>query len=120
MADPNALECLDAASSAGVGLVEFDVQPERPDGSGRLMLARDFASALGRVPITLEEARALPQDRWAGVEIDVDMKIAGDERRVVDALRALRPGAPRLVGAEGAAQRLGNRLMRLPALARVR
>ena len=85
----NTLASFDAALAAGVDMVEFDVLPEHPDGSGRLVLAHDFAAAQRGTAITLEEGLAhFVQDAWAGVELDVDMKLAGYERRVVDALRA--------------------------------
>ena len=83
----NTLASFDAALAAGVDMVEFDVLPEHPDGSGRLVLAHDFAAAQRGAAITLEEGLAhFVQDAWAGVELDVDMKLAGYERRVVDAL----------------------------------
>src|SRR3954451_14768402 len=84
----NTLASFDAALAAGVDMVEFDVLPEREDGSGRLMLAHDFAAARGAA-LTLEEGLAhFAQDAWAGVELNVDLKLTGYERRVVDALRA--------------------------------
>jgi glycerophosphoryl diester phosphodiesterase len=83
----NTLESFDAALSAGVDMVEFDVLPEHPDGSGRLVLAHDFAAAARTTALTLEEGLAhFGQDAWAGVELNVDMKLAGYERRVVGAL----------------------------------
>jgi glycerophosphoryl diester phosphodiesterase len=69
-------------------MVEFDVLPEQEDGSGRLMLAHDFAAAGRDTALTLEEGLAhFAQDAWAGVELNVDLKLGGYERRVVDALR---------------------------------
>jgi len=83
----NTLDSFDAALAAGVDMVEFDVLPEHPDGSGRLILAHDYADAARRTPITLEQGlEHFRQDAWAGVELAVDMKLAGYERRVVDAL----------------------------------
>jgi glycerophosphoryl diester phosphodiesterase len=88
IAPGNTLESFDAALEAGVDMVEFDVLPENPDGSGRLVLAHDFAAAARGTALTLEEGLAhFAQDAWAGVELDVDMKLAGYERRVVAALR---------------------------------
>jgi glycerophosphoryl diester phosphodiesterase len=85
----NTLASFDAALAAGVDMVEFDVLPERPDGGGRLVLAHDFASATSPSALTLEEGLAhFAQDAWAGVELNVDLKIAGYEERVVAALRA--------------------------------
>jgi glycerophosphoryl diester phosphodiesterase len=89
IAPGNTLESFDAALAAGVDMVEFDVLPEHVDGSGRLVLAHDFNDAARRAPLTLEEGLAhFAQDAWAGVELDVDLKTTGYERRVIDALRA--------------------------------
>jgi glycerophosphoryl diester phosphodiesterase len=84
----NTLESFDAALAAGVDMVEFDVLPENPDGSGRLVLAHDFAAAARETALTLEEGLAhFAQAAWAEVELNVDLKLSGYERRVVDALR---------------------------------
>jgi len=84
----NTLESFDAALAAGVDMVEFDVLPERSDGTGRLMLAHDFDAAARGTALTLEEGLAhFGQDAWAGVELNVDMKMAGYEERVVAALK---------------------------------
>jgi glycerophosphoryl diester phosphodiesterase len=88
IAPGNTLESFDAALAAGVDMVEFDVLPEHPDGSGRLVLAHDFTAAARGTPLTLEQGLAhFAQDAWAGVELDVDLKLPGYERRVIDALR---------------------------------
>jgi glycerophosphoryl diester phosphodiesterase len=89
IAPGNTLESFDAALAAGVDMVEFDVLPERPDGSGRLVLAHDWTAAARRTPLTLEEGLAhFAQDAWLDVELDVDLKTIGYERRVVEALRS--------------------------------
>jgi glycerophosphoryl diester phosphodiesterase len=89
IAPGNTLESFDAALAAGVDMVEFDVLPENVDRSGRLVLAHDFDDAARRTPLTLEEGLAhFAQDAWAGVELDVDLKTGGYERRVIDALRS--------------------------------
>ena len=89
IAPGNTLASFDAALEAGVDMVEFDVLPEHRDGSGRLVLAHDFDVVERGGAITLEEGLAhFAQDAWAGVELDVDMKLGGYERRVVEALRA--------------------------------
>jgi glycerophosphoryl diester phosphodiesterase len=89
IAPGNTLASFDAALAAGVDMVEFDVLPERPDGTGRLVLAHDFAVARRGTPLTLEEGLAhFAQEAWEGVELDVDLKLPGYEARVVDALRA--------------------------------
>jgi glycerophosphoryl diester phosphodiesterase len=88
IAPGNTLESFDAALAAGVDMVEFDVLPEHPDGSGDLVLAHDFAEAGRRAPLTLETGlEHFAQDAWASVELDVDLKLAGYESRVIDALR---------------------------------
>ena len=88
IAPGNTLASFDAALAAGVDMVEFDVLPEHRDGSGRLVLAHDYAGAAGREVLTLEQGLAhFAADAYAGVELDVDLKLAGYEQRVVDALR---------------------------------
>jgi glycerophosphoryl diester phosphodiesterase len=88
IAPGNTIESFDAALAAGVDMVEFDVLPERADGSGGLVLAHDFHDAGRRTPLTLEEGLAhFAQDAWAGIELDVDLKTTGYEQRVIDALR---------------------------------
>jgi glycerophosphoryl diester phosphodiesterase len=77
----------DAALAAGVDMIEFDVLPERhgePDGP--LVLAHDYDHAAGAPP--LEEGLAhLASSAFAGLELDVDLKLPGYEARVVEALR---------------------------------
>ena len=86
IAPGNTLASFDAALAAGVDMVEFDVLPENPDRSGGLILAHDFAAATRGEPITLEEGLAhFAQDAWEGIELDVDLKTTGYERRVIDA-----------------------------------
>src|SRR6185369_3223289 len=80
IAPGNTLDSFDAALAAGVDMVEFDVLPEHRDGSGRLVLAHDFAAAAASTALTLEEGLAhFAQDAWAGVELNVDLKIPGYE-----------------------------------------
>src|SRR5207247_1108504 len=87
IAPGNTLASFDAALAAGVDMVEFDVLPEHEDGTGRLVLAHDFGAAAARQALTLEEGLAhFAQDAWADVELNVDLKLAGYERQVVDAL----------------------------------
>lgn len=77
----------DAALEAGVDMIEFDVLPEA--GGGRLVLAHDHEDAARRSPLTLEEGLGyLASVRFAGVELDVDLKLAGYELAVLEALRA--------------------------------
>ena len=87
IAPGNTYASFDAALDAGVDMIEFDVLRER--GSGRLILAHDHEDAARRTPHTLEEGLAyLASVRFAGVELDVDLKLPGYERDVVDALRS--------------------------------
>jgi glycerophosphoryl diester phosphodiesterase len=88
IAPGNTLESFDAALAEGVDMVEFDILSENLDGSGALFLAHDYEDAGRRTPLTLEEGLDhFCQDAWSGVELDVDLKIPGYERRVVEALR---------------------------------
>jgi len=87
LAPGNTYASFDAALEAGVDMIEFDVVPER-DGD-RLLVAHDYEDATTRVPQTLEETLAyLAGDLFAGVELDVDLKLPGYELRALDALRA--------------------------------
>ena len=83
----NTAASFDAALEAGVDMIEFDVLPEHLDGSGGLILAHDYGDASERVPATLDEGLAhLAGPDYAGVELDVDLKLPGYEERVVAAL----------------------------------
>jgi glycerophosphoryl diester phosphodiesterase len=76
----------EAALAAGVDMIEFDVLPER--GGDRLLLAHDYEDARRRAPMTLEEGLSyLSSEAFAGVELDVDLKLPGYEAAVADALR---------------------------------
>ncbi len=90
----NTLASFDAARSHKVDMIEFDVLPAlgangRPDAEhGALLLAHDYTDAGGRTPLTLAEGLAhLASPAFDGLEFDVDLKIPGYERRVVEALR---------------------------------
>jgi glycerophosphoryl diester phosphodiesterase len=86
LAPGNTYASFDAARDAGVDMIEFDVLPER--GTGRLILAHDYEDATTRAPHALEEALAhLSADAFAGIELDVDLKLPGFELRVLEALR---------------------------------
>ena len=85
----NTAASFDAALAADVDMIEFDVLPERLDGSGELRLAHDFKDARERTPLTLDEGLAhLAQPQFAHIQLDVDMKLQGYEQRTVDALRS--------------------------------
>jgi glycerophosphoryl diester phosphodiesterase len=87
IAPGNTLASFDAALAAGVDMIEFDVLPERE--TGRLVLAHDYKAA-GRVSApSLEDGLAhFRTDAYAGIELDVDLKLPGYEDRVVEALRS--------------------------------
>jgi glycerophosphoryl diester phosphodiesterase len=87
IAPGNTFASFDAALAAGVDMIEFDVLPEEHEDA--LILAHDYRDAAGRSPHTLDEALAyFAGDRFAGIELDVDLKLPGYELRVLDALRA--------------------------------
>jgi glycerophosphoryl diester phosphodiesterase len=84
----NTLASFDAALRHGVDMIELDVLAERADGSGRLLVAHDHADAASRTPLTFAQAlEHLAGPRFAGVELDVDVKLPGYELRVLEALR---------------------------------
>ncbi len=89
IAPGNTAASFDAALAAGVDMIEFDVLPEdleRP-GDSRLLLAHDYSHDLAHA-LTLEQGLAhLAAPEFAGLELDVDLKIPGYEDRVVQALR---------------------------------
>jgi glycerophosphoryl diester phosphodiesterase len=88
LAPGNTLASFRAAIEAGVDMIEFDVLSEHTDGSGRLLLAHDYEALRDGSPLTLEQGLAhLAADEFAGVGLDVDVKIPGYGRRVVQALR---------------------------------
>jgi glycerophosphoryl diester phosphodiesterase len=87
IAPGNTFASFRAALDAGVDMIEFDVLPEHPDGSGKLVLAHDFDDAAARAPHTLDEGLAhFAGAAYEGVALDVDLKLAGYEERVVAAL----------------------------------
>lgn len=89
LAPGNTLASFDAAVAAGVDMIEFDVLPAKPDGSGELLLAHDYEVLERRGAATLHEGLAhLAGPAFAELTLDVDMKLAGYETRVLDALRA--------------------------------
>ena len=84
VAPGNTLASFQAALQAGVDMIEFDVLPLR---DGRLVLAHDGEDAARRDLVTLEDGL----DHFAGeaygdVELDVDLKLPGYEREVVEGL----------------------------------
>ena len=88
IAPGNTLASFDAALAHDVDMIEFDVLPENMDGTGRLLLAHDYGDAARRTPLTLEQGLAhFAGAAFAGVELDLDLKLPGYEDRVVAALR---------------------------------
>jgi len=88
IAPGNTTASFDAALAHGCDMVEFDVLPEHPDGTGALLLAHDYTVLGRRTPITLEEGLDhLAQPAFDAIELDVDLKLAGYEERVIAALR---------------------------------
>jgi glycerophosphoryl diester phosphodiesterase len=84
----NTLASFDAALAHDVDMIELDVLAEHADGSGRLLVAHDREDAASRVPLTFEQALAhLASAPFAGLELDVDVKLPGYELHVLEALR---------------------------------
>jgi glycerophosphoryl diester phosphodiesterase len=87
IAPGNTFASFQAALAADVDMIEFDVLPERLDGSGELWLAHDYEDAAARTPHTLEEGlEHFADEAYAGIELDVDLKLPGYEERVIEAL----------------------------------
>ena len=85
VAPGNTVESFQAALEAGVDMIEFDVMPL----DGNLVLAHDPEDAAERTPLTLDEGLDhFAGEAYGGIELDVDLKLPGYERRVVDGLRA--------------------------------
>jgi glycerophosphoryl diester phosphodiesterase len=84
VAPGNTIESFEAALEHGVDMIEFDVL-RTPDG--RLVLAHDFEDAASRDPLSLEEGLDhFAGEAYAGVQLDVDMKLPGYEPDVADGL----------------------------------
>jgi glycerophosphoryl diester phosphodiesterase len=83
----NTRASFDAALAAGVDMIEFDVLPER--GGERLILAHDYRDLDAQAAHTLDQGlEHLASPAYAGIELDVDLKLPGYELAVVNALRA--------------------------------
>ena len=90
IAPGNTVASFEAALAAEVDMIEFDVLPEHRDGTGELFLAHDYADLRRRRAdaLTLADGIALfCGEAYAGVELDVDLKLPGYEDRVIEALR---------------------------------
>jgi glycerophosphoryl diester phosphodiesterase len=84
----NTLASFDAALRHDVDMIELDVLSAHADGSGQLLVAHDHEDARGRATLSFERAlEHLSGPAFAGVELDVDIKLPGYELRVLDALR---------------------------------
>jgi len=84
VAPGNTVASFEAALEHGVDMIEFDVLPQR---DGRLVLAHDYEDATTRVPLTLEEGlEHFAGEAYRGIELDVDLKLPGYEREVVQGL----------------------------------
>ncbi len=84
VAPGNTVESFEAALEHGVDMIEFDVLRTR---DGRLVLAHDYADSESRECLTLEEGlEHFAGEAYAGVELDVDLKLPGYEAEVVDGL----------------------------------
>jgi glycerophosphoryl diester phosphodiesterase len=85
VAPGNTLESFQAALDLRVDMIEFDVL-RLPDG--RLVLAHDYEDAESRIPPTLAEGLDhFAGQAYADTELDVDLKLPGYEREVVDGIR---------------------------------
>jgi glycerophosphoryl diester phosphodiesterase len=82
----NTLASFDAALEHGVDMIEFDVLRLR---DGRLVLAHDYEDGARADALTLDEGLDhFAGEAYAGVELNVDLKLTGYEREVVDGLSA--------------------------------
>lgn len=86
IAPGNTLASFDAALAAGVDMIEFDVLSERRDGTGELRLAHDYEHIAG-APTLAEGLTHFASEAYAGIRLDVDLKLPGYEARVCAALR---------------------------------
>jgi glycerophosphoryl diester phosphodiesterase len=85
VAPGNTVDSFEAALEHGVDMIEFDVLRTR---DGRLVLAHDYADAASRDPLSLEEGlEHFAGEAYGGVQLDVDLKLPGYEREVVEGLR---------------------------------
>ena len=78
----------DEALEHGVDMIEFDVLPEvygDPRGS-RLVISHDYTHDVRKAPSLEEALDHLSDSRFAGVDLDVDLKLPGYEERVLEAL----------------------------------
>ena len=63
-------------------MIEFDVLPERLDGTGRLLLAHDYKGRRRRNATDARGGSRAPRaTAFADIELDVDLKLPGYEAR---------------------------------------
>ena len=80
----NTVASFKAALQADVDMIEFDVLRLR---DGRIVFAHDLADGTRHDALTLDEGLDhLAGDAYEGVELDIDMKLPGYEREVVEAV----------------------------------
>jgi glycerophosphoryl diester phosphodiesterase len=85
----NTLASFDAALHHDVDMIELDVLSENIDGSGGLFVAHDHQDLRSRAPLSFADAlEHLSGDAFAGLELDVDVKLPGYELRVLEELRS--------------------------------
>ena len=84
IAPGNTVESFHSALREGVDMIEFDILRLR---DGRLVLAHDYEDAASRKTLSLDEGLDhFAEEAYAGVELDVDLKLPGYELEVVDGL----------------------------------
>jgi glycerophosphoryl diester phosphodiesterase len=84
VAPGNTFESFKAALDLRVDMIEFDVLRLK---DGRLVLAHDYEDAARRIPPTLAEGLDhFADDAYADTELDVDLKLPGYEREVVEGI----------------------------------
>lgn len=80
----NTLASFDAAQEIGIDVIEFDVRAR----AGELVLAHTIFHGRRGAPVRLGQALAhLSGRRFAGIELNVDVKHVGCESRLLDELR---------------------------------
>jgi glycerophosphoryl diester phosphodiesterase len=123
VAPGNTLASFEAALEHDVDMIEFDVLRLR---DGRLVLAHDYADAERREPLTLDEGLDhFAGEAYKGIELDVDLKLPGYEREVVEGLVARGLGDQALISSHymeslDAVARLAPELRRGLSVPRVR
>lgn len=85
LAPGNTVASFEAALALDVDMIEFDVLPL---ADGRLVIAHDYEAAEGPALLGLHEGLDhLAGAEYAALRFDVDLKLPGYEREVIEALR---------------------------------